>query len=138
MEAICEEHFPLVSFTSGLDTLGDLAVVRLSNLILDDPPPTSDPSWNDGVDPSSTPGGKSLILIYRLEQKLLAHNRYYQFLEESGLIVRLTRLTVSGRVLDTMSILCEHAEKIQAAMSVRRIHNQYVGGVCNWWTKMNL
>ena len=126
VDAICEEHFPPVSFASRLDTLGDLAVVRLSNLILDDPPLTSDSNWSEGGDPSSTPGGKSLILIYRLEQKLLAHNRYIHFLTDSSLIERLTCVTMRGQILQTRKVLCEHAEKIQAAISVRRTQNQYV------------
>ncbi len=70
---MCEEHFPVVLFSSGLDTPGDVGVVNLSTLIMDDIPVTSDPGWSEGTE---TPiGGKSLILIYRLEQKLLAHTR---------------------------------------------------------------
>ena len=121
VEAMCEEHFPLSSFSSHLDTVGDLGVVGLSILILDDLPVTSDPGWSDGGD---TSGGKSLILIYRLEQKLLAHNRYLGFLADSGLLDRLTAVSVRGRGLDTRRVLCEHAEKIQAAISVRKSHNQ--------------
>ncbi len=69
---MCEEHFPPALFSLALDTPGDVGVVGLSTLIMDDKPVNSDPGWSEGADP---PGGKSLILIYRLEQKLLAHNR---------------------------------------------------------------
>ncbi len=72
MEELCDEHFPPALFSSALDTLGDVGVIGLSALIMDDKPVNSDPGWSEGAD---APGGKSLILIYRLEQKLLAHNR---------------------------------------------------------------
>ena len=51
-------------------------------------------------------------------------DRYMGFLADSGLLDRLTAVTVRGRGLDTRLLLCEHAEKIQAAMAVRKTHNQ--------------
>ncbi len=51
-------------------------------------------------------------------------DRYMGFLADSGLLDRLTAITVRGRGLDTRLLLCEHAEKIQAAIAVRKTHNQ--------------
>lgn len=119
---ICDHHFPPEAFYSCLDTLGDLAIVQLSEMVLDDPPPTSDPQWNDSLDVSGS--GAPLILIYRLEQKFQAHSRYVQFLMDIGVFDRLTCVRVRGRSMPTRLLLCEHAEKIQAAITLRKLHNQ--------------
>ena len=118
---ICEHHFPSEAFFSCLDTVGDLAVVQLSEMVLDDPPPTSDPRWNDSLDGGAS--NASLILIYRLEQKFQAHTRYVQFITDVGLLDRLTCVRVRGHVMLTRLLLCEHAEKIQAAITLRKLHN---------------
>ena len=119
---ICDHHFPPETFYSCLDTIGDLAVVQLSEMVLDDPPPTSDPRWNETFDGGAS--SASLILIYRLEQKFQAHSRYIQFVTDVGLLDRLTRIHVRGRPMPTCLLLCEHAEKIQAAITLRKLHNQ--------------
>ena len=119
---ICDHHFPPEAFYSCLDTLGDLAIVQLSEMVLDDPPPTSDPQWNESLDMSGS--GAPLILIYRLEQKFQAHSRYVQFLTDVGLLDRLTCVRVCGRAMPTRLLLCEHAEKIQAAVTLRKLHSQ--------------
>ena len=111
----CEQHFPPQSFATRLDTQGDLAVICLSHMVLDDPPPS--------VDPDSPGGGGSLILIYRLEEKFQAHARYVQFLIDVGMMDRLTCVRVRGHPMSTRLVLCEHAEKIQAAITLRRMHN---------------
>ena len=119
---ICDHHFPPEAFYSSLNTLGDLAIVQLSEMVLDDPPPTSDPQWNESLDVSGS--GAPLILIYRLEQKFQAHSRYVQFLTDVGLLDQLTCVRVRGRAMPTSMLLCEHAEKIQAAITLRKLHNQ--------------
>ena len=119
---ICNHHFPPEAFYSCLDTIGDLAIIQLSEMVLDDPPPTSDPQWNESLDVSGS--SAPLILIYRLEQKFQAHSRYVQFLTDIGLLDRLTCIRVRGRSMPTCMLLCEHAEKIQAAITLRKLHNQ--------------
>ena len=119
---ICDQHFPSEAFFSCLDTMGDLAIVQLSEMVLDDPPPTSDPQWNESLDVSGS--GAPLILIYRLEQKFQAHSRYVQFLIDVGLLDRLTCVRVRGLSMPTRLLLCEHAEKIQAAITLKKLHNQ--------------
>lgn len=120
---IVDHHLPEDAFQSGV--VGDLSVVQLSEMVLDDPPVTSDPRWADTLDGSGvTSGGKSLILIYRLEQKFQAHSRYVQFVSDVGLLDRLTSIRVRGRPMLTRLLLCEHAEKIQAAITLRKLHNQ--------------
>ena len=115
---LCEEHFPRVSFHQGLNTSGDLAVSHLSRLILDDPPPQVDPSFSDAVQ-----GQKSMIIIYHLQQKMEAHNKYIQFLLDVGLLERLTCVTHGGNVMPTKKLLCEHGEQLQAATTLRKMHS---------------
>ena len=120
---ICDHHFPPEAFYSCLDTLGDLTVVQLSEMVLDDPPPTSDPRWTDTLEGGGA-SSASLILIYRLEQKYQAHSRYVQFVTDVGLLDRLTCVRVRGCAMSTRLLLCEHAEKVQAAITLRKLHNE--------------
>ena len=120
---ICDHHFPSEAFYSCLDTVGDLAVAQLSEMVLDDPPPTSDPRWSDTLEGGGA-SSASLILIYRLEQKFQAHSRYVQFVTDVGLLDRLTCVRMRGRSMPTCLLLCEHAEKVQAAITLRKQHNQ--------------
>lgn len=120
---ICNVNFSAAAFSSSLDTLCDLSVMQLSEMVLDDPPPTSDPRWNDGGEGGGA-SNSSLILIYRIEQKLQAHLRYVQFLSDVGLLERLTCVSVRGRPILTRLLLCEHAEKIQSAITLRKLHSQ--------------
>ena len=122
--SVCEEKFPMATSTrGGVNTLGDMATVHLSQLILDDPPPQVDPS------DSSSGGQASMIIVYRLQQKIEAHGKYVRFLEEVGLLERLTYVRHGGaatvaRVTPTRQVLQEHAELIQAALSLRKVHDQ--------------
>ena len=120
---MCDEHFSVASFTEGLNTLGDAAVFHLSQRILDDPPPQVDPSLSDGQGDSQ---GKRSIIIYHLQQKMEAHNKYVQFLNDVGLLDRLTCMTHRGKQIPTRKLLCEHGELLQAAVTLRKQHNKYV------------
>lgn len=119
---VCAEHFPRSSFHQGLNTSGDCAVSHLSQLILDDPPPQVDPAgFSEGQ--ADTQGQKSMIIIYHLQQKMDAHHKYVQFLLDVGLLERLTCVTRRGEVVPTSKLLCEHGELLQAAATLRKMHN---------------
>lgn len=96
-------------------------MAHLSQLILDDPPPQVDPSFAEGL--LDVQGGKSTIILYHLQQKMEAHNKYVQFLSEVGLLERLTCVTHSGDVVPTCKVLCEHGELLEAAKTLRKMHN---------------
>ena len=113
---LCEDHFPAVSFQQGLNTSGDCAVSRLSQLILDDPPPPL-----DSTEPHTH---KSVITPYHLQQKVEAHNKYIQFLVDIGLFNRLTYVSRDDEVIPTIKLLCEHGELLQAAITLRKLHNR--------------
>ena len=120
---LCDEHFPASSFSHGLDTLGDRAVILLSQRILDDPPPQMDPSFYEGQ--ADIQGQNPVIIIYHLQQKVKAHDKYLHFLEDVGLLERVTSTLYHGSAVPTKRLLVgEHAELLQAAVTLRQQHNQ--------------
>lgn len=118
---LCDEHFSSTAFHKGLNTPGDCAVSQLSQRILDDPPPQVEPSFGEGQ--LDTQVHKSTIIIYHLQQKMEAHNKYIQFLADVGLLGRLTCVTHHGEVVSTNRLLCEHGELLEAAKTLRKIHD---------------
>ena len=117
--SLCEEHFPSASFHAGLNTCGDCAVIHLSELILDDPPPQVDSSFSDAQ--GDAQGKKSLIIIYHIQQKIEAHNKYIQFLVDVSLLSRLTCVSHHGDVVPTTKVLCEHGEILEAARTLKKM-----------------
>lgn len=113
--SLCDEHFSIMSFARGLNTLGDAAVFNLSQRILDDPPS------DEQGDPQRK---RSIIIIYRLQQKMEAHNKYVQFLKDVGLLDRLTCLTHREKQLPICKLLCEHGELLHSALTLRKLHNK--------------
>ncbi len=111
-----------------MNTLGDMAAVHYSQLILDDPPPPVDPSDPSFRGPGGPAGQGSMILIHRLQQKIEAHAKYLKFLEEVGLMERLTcvrhdTLVTPTRTTPTWQVLQEHSELLQAALNIRKVHD---------------
>jgi len=103
-----------------------MAVVHYSQLILDDPPSPVELS-----DPSSggSGGQGSMIVLYRLQQKIEAHSKFLHFLEEVGMMERLGcvrhgNVTTPTRVTPTRQVVQEHAELLHAALSLRKSHDQ--------------
>ena len=66
------------------------------------------------------------IILYQLEDKLIAHERLMQFFIDTGVMARLTAVTVDGRRLRTVDYLSEHAEKLVAAMTMKQLPNELV------------
>ena len=118
---MCDQHFPVASFTHGVNTLGDAAIFYLSQRILDDPPPEVDSLLSD-----QQGGKKSIVIIYHLQQKMEAHNKYIQFLLDVGLLDRITCTVHHGKQIPTRMLLCEHGELLQAAITLRKQQNKYV------------
>lgn len=123
--SVCDEHFPSSAFSHDMNTLGDSAAAHLSQRILDDPPPQVDPSFYEaGAD---TQNQISVIIIHHLQQKIEAHKKYVHFLVDVGLLDRLTCVTYHGHAIPTSRLLLnEHAELLQAAITLRKQHCQYV------------
>jgi nuclear pore complex protein Nup133 len=106
----------------GCDGLGDLAVKTLSEMVLNDQP-AHDPRWGDNRECLT---GGSVVILYQLESKQTAHVRLMQFIGDCGLLKKLSCVTVRGQPMRTTHLLCEHTEKIVAAIALRKAHNQVV------------
>ncbi|XP_072319049.1 nuclear pore complex protein Nup133 isoform X2 [Eucyclogobius newberryi] len=101
------------------------AMVTAIDLDLVDDYPASDPRWAESVPDES--GGfplTSLIILHQLEDKMKAHGCFMDFLLQVGLLDRLGSVTVRSSPMATRLLLCEHAEKLQAAMVLKNQHSK--------------
>uniref|UniRef100_A0A672G487 Nucleoporin Nup133/Nup155-like C-terminal domain-containing protein n=1 Tax=Salarias fasciatus TaxID=181472 RepID=A0A672G487_SALFA len=97
-------------------------LVTQIDLDLVDDYPASDPRWAESV-PDESAGFPltSLIILHQLEDKMKAHGCFMDFLLQVG---RLT-VTVRSSPMATRLLLCEHAEKLQAAMVLKNHHTKH-------------
>lgn len=123
-QTVTDELFP----TDGDGEEGaelDSMVIQI-NLDLVDDYPASDPRWAESV-PDESAGFPltSLIILHQLEDKMKAHGCFMDFLLQVGLLDRLTQVTVRSSPMATRLLLCEHAEKLQAAMVLKNHHTKH-------------
>lgn len=107
---------------------GDLdALVTQIDLDLVDDYPASDPRWAESV-PDENAGftRTSLILLHQLEDKMKAHHCFMDFLLQTGLLDRLTSTTTRSSPMATRLLLCEHAEKLSAAVALKNHHSKHL------------
>jgi nuclear pore complex protein Nup133 len=105
----------------------DETVVALSAELCDEIP-HSDPRWaqsNNYSHYTNETITASVIVMNQLEEKLRTHRFLIGFLKVSNLWERLMSLYVNGSRMSSKLILCEHAEKLMAALTLRKIHNDY-------------
>ncbi|XP_022070069.2 nuclear pore complex protein Nup133 [Acanthochromis polyacanthus] len=102
------------------------SMVTQINLDLVDDYPASDPRWAESV-PDESAGFPltSLIILHQLEDKMKAHGCFMDFLLQVGLLDRLSQVTVRSSPMATRLLLCEHAEKLQAAMVLKNHHTKH-------------
>ncbi|XP_069810810.1 nuclear pore complex protein Nup133 [Dendropsophus ebraccatus] len=102
----------------------DQAVTQISTDLVDDYP-ASDPRWAESV-PDEAAGltNTSLILLHQLEDKMKAHSFFLDFLHQVGLFGRLSTCPVRGSIMATRLLLCEHAEKLSAAIVLKNHHTK--------------
>ncbi|XP_072513752.1 nuclear pore complex protein Nup133 [Salminus brasiliensis] len=115
-----DELFP----ADGEAGAGELdAVVTQIDLDLVDDYPASDPRWAESV-PDENAGFTltSLILLHQLEDKMKAHHCFMDFLLQTGLLDRLSSVSVRSSPMATRLLLCEHAEKLTAAVVLKNHH----------------
>ncbi|KAM9454415.1 nuclear pore complex protein Nup133 [Clarias gariepinus] len=101
------------------------ALVTQIDLDLVDDYPASDPRWAESV-PDENAGFSltSLILLHQLEDKMKAHHCFMDFLLQTGLLDRLSSTTVRSSPMATRLLLCEHAEKLSAAIALKNHHSK--------------
>ncbi|XP_005993406.1 nuclear pore complex protein Nup133 [Latimeria chalumnae] len=121
-QGIIEKLFP-----EDVDSDLEGAVSQISVDLIDDYP-ASDPRWAESV-PDETAGfsNTSLILLHQLEDKMKAHSFYIDFLHQVGLFHRLSSVSVRGTLMATPLLLCEHAEKLSAAIVLKNHHSKLPG-----------
>ncbi|NXG42669.1 NU133 protein, partial [Psilopogon haemacephalus] len=116
----------LFQSNADLDSDGELdrAVTQISVDLVDDYP-ASDPRWAESV-PEEAAGfsNTSLILLHQLEDKTKAHNFFVEFLHQVGVFERLGSFPVRGTTMATRLLLCEHAEKLAAAIVLKNHHSR--------------
>ncbi|KAK2909323.1 hypothetical protein Q8A67_005160 [Cirrhinus molitorella] len=102
------------------------AVVTQIDLDLVDDYPACDPRWAESV-PEEGAGFTltSLILLHQLEDKMKAHRCLMDFLLQTGLLDRLTSTAVRRSPMATRLLLCEHAEKLSAAIVLKNHHAKH-------------
>nr|XP_033794585.1 nuclear pore complex protein Nup133 isoform X1 [Geotrypetes seraphini] len=102
----------------------DRAVTQISDDLVDDYP-ASDPRWAESV-PEESAGfsNTSLILLHQLEDKMKAHSFFMDFLHQVGLFQCLSTYQVRGMPMATRLLLCEHAEKLSAAIVLKNHHSK--------------
>ncbi|KAF0036869.1 hypothetical protein F2P81_009743 [Scophthalmus maximus] len=103
----------------------DGVVIQIDLDLVDDYP-ASDPRWAESV-PDESVGFPltSLIILHQLEDKMKAHGCFMDFLLQVGLLERLGQVTVRSAPMSTRLLLCEHAEKLQAAMVLKNHHTKH-------------
>ncbi|XP_069708377.1 nuclear pore complex protein Nup133 [Phaenicophaeus curvirostris] len=126
-QSMVAELFPNNADLDSDDEL-DKAVTQISVDLIDDYP-ASDPRWAESV-----PEGKyneaagfshtSLILLHQLEDKTKAHFFFVEFLHQVGVFERLGIIPVRGMPMATRLLLCEHAEKLAAAIVLKNHHSR--------------
>ncbi|KAA0721879.1 Nuclear pore complex protein [Triplophysa tibetana] len=101
-------------------------VVTQIDLDLVDDYPACDPRWAESV-PDEGAGFTltSLILLHQLEDKMKAHRCLMDFLLQTGLLDRLTSTTARSTPMATRLLLCEHAEKLSAAIVLKNHHAKH-------------
>ncbi|XP_004453427.2 nuclear pore complex protein Nup133 [Dasypus novemcinctus] len=122
-QATVDELFP-AHLDLGSDADLDRAVAQISVDLVDDFP-ASDPRWAESV-PEEAPGfsNTSLIILHQLEDKMKAHSFLMEFIHQVGLFGRLGTYPVRGLPMATRLLLCEHAEKLSAAIVLKNHHSR--------------
>ncbi|XP_051468943.1 nuclear pore complex protein Nup133 isoform X1 [Apus apus] len=122
-QSMVVELFPS---NSDLDSDSELdrTVTQISLDLMDDYP-ASDPRWAESV-PEEAAGfsNTSLILLHQLEDKTKAHSFFIEFLHQVGVFERLGSFPVRGMLMATRLLLCEHAEKLAAAVVLKNHHSR--------------
>ncbi|XP_071080381.1 nuclear pore complex protein Nup133-like [Haliotis cracherodii] len=121
-QKIVTDLFPLTDAEEELTSEMDKLVTMLSRDLIDDYP-TSDPRWAESLRNDSAGSTTSLIILQQLKDKEKAHEYLISFLKRLELWDRLKAVSVRDTMMSTQLLLCEHAEKVAAAVGLRELHS---------------
>ncbi|KAI2805362.1 hypothetical protein BLOT_004358 [Blomia tropicalis] len=132
-ELMVKELFPWVSSNEPLANNAELddVVCALSTDICDQIPQT-DPRWahlnaeqGNEIENEGQNSVNYVIITNQLEDKLANHLMFVELLQNTGAWNCLTSLTTSHSILPSKLLLCEHTEKLLAAVTLRKLHIKY-------------
>ncbi|XP_056022353.1 nuclear pore complex protein Nup133-like isoform X3 [Ostrea edulis] len=120
-QSTIDELFPPDEVSTDLDQ----TVVALDKDLVNDFP-AADPRWAESRQ-DATSSTTSLIIINQLNDKLRAHEYVINFLKKMNLWKQLNQVNVRDTRMLTRHVMCEHAEKLQAAIALRQLHVEFTG-----------
>lgn len=125
-EALVRELFPRSEFPlSDVDSPLDVAVVKVSQDLIDDIP-AKDSRWVDMKTSNiSLSNSTSLHILRQLEQKQHALDLFVNFLVDLKLWERLGAVVSLGVVMATTHVIAEQAEKLVAAIALHQLQNDH-------------
>ncbi|KAL3875007.1 hypothetical protein ACJMK2_037949 [Sinanodonta woodiana] len=124
-DELVHELFPMTIVTGkGVSSEIDKLVTKLSLDLIDDYP-ASDPRWAESKRLDTVQSTTSVIILQQLKDKRRAHEFIINFLKKVNLWDRLNVIPVRDGVMSTKWLLCEHVEKLEAAIILRELHNQH-------------
>ena len=99
-------------------------MITLSQELCDEAP-AADPRWAESSHSNSNPETSALLLLNQLQDKLKTHLMYIEFLKSTHIWPQLSMLNHNGSLTSTQLILCEHAEKIMVAITLKKLQEEY-------------
>ncbi|GFY76039.1 nuclear pore complex protein Nup133 [Trichonephila inaurata madagascariensis] len=110
--------YGIISFLPSQKAIGDSKLLAsMKDVSIRKPDVISDPRWCESVPSGSV--SSSLLISYQLEDKQNFHECLLVFLKTFHLFEKLTTVKMSDFRIPTKVLLCEHAEKLVAAKSIR-------------------
>lgn len=125
-EALVRELFPRNEIQiSDIDSPLDVAVVKVSQDLIDDIP-ARDPRWVEMKTSNiSLSSSTSLHILRQVEQKQHALDLFFNFLVDLKLWERLSAVVSFGVVMATTHVLAEQAEKLVAAIALHQLQSEH-------------
>jgi len=101
----------------------DHTVATVSRDLVDDYP-SADPRWAEAGREEAGSGTASVIILQQLRDKEKAHDLFINFLKMYGVWSHLGIVTIRESMMPSGLLLCEHVEKLEAAIALRELHAQ--------------
>ncbi|XP_067007277.2 nuclear pore complex protein Nup133 [Anabrus simplex] len=118
---------PGVDPLNDIDSELDVTVINMSRDLIDDFP-ASDPRWLNETQNPALLTYSSLQILHQLEDKSTALKLYISFLKDVQLWEKFHAVRIHDGIMATPYVLGEHAEKLVAAIALRKLQTSPGGG----------